>query len=327
MNFELTLLASREARRGVILSLVAAVADGYIRLRGLDAQLEIARQTLDAYGESVKLFELQFKHGQISRLTVEQARSQYQTAAAAIPQIESQISQGEHALSVLAGRNPGPVARGKPVLALCLPAVPAGLPSQLLERRPDLAQAEQNLIAANARIGAAKALYFPSVSLTGALGTQSAELSELFSGPARTWSYAGSFAGPIFSAGAVRGQVRQAEADQQAALLAYRNAVLGAFSDVENALAARRKLADELAAEELLVVALKEYSRLARLQYDGGYTPYLTVLSAESQLFPAELSYARTRTAMLAAHVTLYKAMGGGWVTRAEMRTGETPAP
>jgi multidrug efflux system outer membrane protein len=320
------LLATREARRGVILSLVAAVSDSYIQLRGLDAQLEIANRTMEAYGESVRLFELQFKHGQVSMMTVEQARSQYQTAASAIPQIESQIAQTENALSILVGRNPGPIRRGRSIQDLALPAIPAGLPSQLLERRPDLAQAEQNLIAANAQIGAAKALYFPSVSLTGILGTQSSELSDLFSGPARTWSYSGSFAGPIFTAGAISGQVKQAEAGRQAALLSYRNAILNAFSDVENALVSRRKLSDQLGAQKNLVASLREYARLAWMQYDGGYTPYLTVLNAESQLFPAELNYAQTKTALLIAYVNLYKAMGGGWVSRAEALT-EAPKP
>jgi len=315
-----------EARRGVILSLAASVANSYIQLRGLDAQLEIAQRTLKTYGESVKLFELQFKHGQVSQMTVEQARSQYQTAATAIPQIESQISQVEDGLSILLARNPGSIMRGKSILDLELPAVPAGLPSQILERRPDLAQAEENLIAANAQIGAAKALYFPSISITGALGTQSDELSNLFTGPSRTWNYSGSFIGPIFTAGAIYGQVRQAEAAQQVALLSYKNAILNAFSDVENALVSRQKLSEQLRAQQALVVSLKEYARLAWLQYNGGYTPYLTVLNAESQLFPAELNYAQTRTLVLSAYVNIYKAMGGGWVNKAEMLT-RLPAP
>ncbi len=315
------LLAGREARRGVILSLVALVADTYINLRGLDAQLEIAERTLSAYGETVNLFELQFKHGQVSRMTVEQARSQFQTAAAAIPDIESEISQTENALSILLGRNPGPIGRGKSILDMALPHVPAGLPSQIIERRPDLAQAEQNLIAANARIGAVKALYFPTISLTAALGIQSTELSNLFTGSAGTWNYTGSFLGPIFTAGAISGQVKQTEAAQQAALLNYQNAVLNAFSDVENALVSRQKLCRRLEAEGKLVDALREYTRLARMQFNGGYTPYLTVLDAESQLFSAELNYARTRTSLLVAHVNIYKSMGGGWVTNAETRT------
>src|SRR5512143_1416703 len=172
--------ASVEARRGVILSLVSSVASSYIQLRGLDAQLEIAKRTLDTYAESVKLFTLQFKHGQTSEMTVAQARTQYATALATIPQIESQIAQLEQAISILLGRNPGPITRGKSIDELALFAVPSGVPSQLLERRPDLAQAEQNLIAANAQIGAAKALYFPTISLTGGYGYESKNLSDLF---------------------------------------------------------------------------------------------------------------------------------------------------
>ncbi|VBB44073.1 RND efflux system, outer membrane lipoprotein, NodT family [uncultured Desulfatiglans sp.] len=306
------LFASKEAYRGVILSLVSAVAESYIQLRGLDEQLAIARRTLEAYGESVKLFELQHRHGQVSRLIVEQARSQYQTAAAAIPQIESQIAQTENALSILLGRNPGGIDRGRSILEMALPAVPAGLPSELLERRPDLAQAEQNLIAANARIGAAKALYFPTISLTGAFGFESSELSDLFQGSSKTWSYSGSVTGPIFTAGAIKGQVKQAEAARLASLETYRNTILNAFKDTENALVSRRKLSNELGARESLTAALREYARLARMQYDGGYTPYLTVLDAESQLFPAELNVAQTRTLLLTSYITLYKSLGGG---------------
>ena len=185
------LLATDEARRGVILSLVASVATNYLTLRGLDEQLAISKQTLGAYGESVRLYALQFKYGQVSQMQVSQVQSQYETAAVQIPLIESQISQTENSLSVLLGRNPGPIERGKSVYDLVLPKVPAGIPSELLTRRPDLLQAEENLIAANAQIGAARALYFPTISLTGALGNASADLSNLFSGPARVWSYAG----------------------------------------------------------------------------------------------------------------------------------------
>lgn len=316
-----SMLATQEARRGVILSLVASVADAYIQLRGLDDQLEVAKRTLAGYAESVRLFEMQFKHGQVSQMVVEQARSQYETAATIIPGLESQIAQTENALGILLSRNPGPIQRGKSLSELGNPAVPSGLPSQLLQRRPDLAQAEQNLIAANAQIGAAKALYFPSISLTGAYGTQSSELSDLFKGSSRIWNYSGSVTGPIFTAGAISGQVKQAQAAQEAALLSYQNAILSAFSDVENSLVSRQKLADQLKAQEGLVKSLKEYSRLAWLQYNEGYTPYLTILTADSQLFGAELNCAQTRTAYLRAFVGIYQAMGGGWVENAEKLT------
>ena len=314
-------LATEEARRGVVLSLVASVANGYLQLRALDEQLVIATRTRQAYAESVRLFELQFKYGVQSKMTVEQARTQYETAAAAVPQLESQIAQTENALSVLLGRNPGPIQRGKPIGELAMPDVPAGLPSQALERRPDIRQAEQQLIAANAQIGAAKALYFPTISLTGALGAVSVELSKLFSGPTGAWNYQGSIAGPIFTGGAIKGQVRQAEAARKAAELGYAAAIQSAFADIDNALVARTKLVDQLAAEKRLVAASREYGRLARLQFEGGVAPYFTVLQAEQQLFPAELNEVQLRASLFAATVNIYKAMGGGWVAEAERRT------
>jgi outer membrane protein, multidrug efflux system len=312
-----TLFATEQARRGVVLSLVSTVASSYLQLRALDQQIEISRRTLTTYAESVRLFELQFRYGVINQMTVEQARSQYEAAAAQIPQLESQAVQVENALSILLGRNPGQIQRGKPLVELALPAVPAGLPSEVLERRPDIAQAEQQLIAANARIGAAKAQYFPAISLTGAFGGASAELSDLFSGPARAWSFAGALAGPIFTGGAIAGTVAQAEAAQKAALLSYELAIQSAFADVENALVSRAKSGEQLHAQERLVKSLSEYERLARLQYTGGYTPYLTVLNAQQQLFPAELNYALIRAQNLNALVGLYKAMGGGWIVGA----------
>jgi multidrug efflux system outer membrane protein len=319
-------LATEEARRGVILSLVASVATSYLQLRSLDYQLEITQRTLAAYAESVRLFELQFKYGQISQLTLEQARSQYEAAAAAIPQIERDIALTENAISLLLGRNPGAVARGKVLTALDLPGVPSGVPSQLLERRPDIAQAEQQLIAANAQIGAARAQYFPTISLTGTLGSASGQLSNLFSGPARVWSYAGALAGPIFSGGLISGQVAQAEASQQAALVNYQAVIQSAFADVENALLSREKLTTQVEAEARRVKALAEYARLAKLQYDGGYTDYLTVLNAQQQLFPAEITYAQDLGQKYNSIVNLYKSMGGGWVDRADALAPQ-PAP
>ena len=319
--------ASDDARRGVILTLVASVANDYIQLRGLDAQLAVAKQTLEAYGESVKLFELQFQYGQVSQMNVAQAQSQYETAAAQIPQIESQIAQTENALSILLGRNPGPIARGKSIDELVLPTVPSGLPSQLLERRPDLMQSEQQLIGANAQIGAAKALYFPTISLTGAFGGASTELSNLFTGPARVWNYAGQAIGPIFTFGAVSGQVAQAEAGQQAALYNYQQSIKNAFGDVDNALIANQKLQEQSAAQARLVAALKDYARLATLQFNGGYTSYTTVLQAEQSLFPAELTLASVRSQVFASRVNIYKAMGGGWVDIAERSTAGGKEP
>jgi outer membrane protein, multidrug efflux system len=314
-------LASNEARRGIILSLVAEVAASYIQLRALDEQLMIAESTLRTYGESLKYFGLQFEYGIVSQVTVEQARAQYETAAAAIPIIQLQIVQTENAISILLGRNPGPIPRGRTLAELKMPQVPAGLPSQLLERRPDILQAEQQLIAANAQIGAARALYFPTISLTGALGTSSSELSYLFRGPSGAWSYSGSIIGPIFTAGAIRGQVKQAEAAQQAALFAYQQTIQSAFADVENSLVSRIYLGEQLSAEQKRVVAFTEYARLAKLRYDEGYSAYLEVLYAQQLLFPAELSTVQTRAATFVALVSIYKATGGGWVTEADKMT------
>ncbi|MEP7328285.1 MAG: efflux transporter outer membrane subunit [Betaproteobacteria bacterium] len=321
------LLATDEARRGVILSLVASVAGNYLTLRGLDEQLVIANQTLAAYAESVRLFKLQFQYGQVSQMNVSQVESQYETAAAQIPQIESQIAQTVNSLAVLLGRNPGPVPRGKSIYDLALPTVPAGVPSTLLERRPDLLQAEDSLIAANAQIGAAKALYFPTISLTGATGSSSAALNNLFTGPARVWSYAGQLTGPIFTFGAVSGQVAQAEGAQQAALYSYQLSIQSAFADVENALVASQKLKQQQVAQERLVAALKSYAQLAKLQYDGGYTSYTTVLQAEQSLFPAELELASLRASVFTASVNIYKAMGGGWVVEADRLTDDKAPP
>jgi multidrug efflux system outer membrane protein len=320
------LLATDEARRGVILSLVAQVANNYLTLRALDEQLQVAKKTLGTYNESLKIFELQFKYGMVSQMNVAQAQSQSQTAAAQIPAIEQQIVNTENALSVLLGRNPGRIARGKATVDMKVPQTPEGLPSQLLERRPDVVQAEQQLVAANAQIGAARALYYPTISLTGALGSVSGDLSSLFTGPTRVWSYGGSLLGPIFTGGAVTGQVRQAEGAQQAALYNYEKTVQGAFADVENALIAQLKTRERLDAQKGLVAALSDYTRLARLQYDAGFVPYSTVLQAEQQLFPAELTLAQDRALVFSATVSVYQSLGGGWVRLADDMTAASTA-
>lgn len=322
-----SMFSTVEARRGVILSLVASVATTYIQLLSLDDQLVVANRTLADFEANLKQFELKFKYGQVSSMTLEQSRSEYESAAASIPPIKAQIVQTENTLCLLLARNPGHIERGKTLSELSFPTIPAGLPSQLLERRPDLAQAEDNLIAANAQIGAARALYFPQISLTTAIGTSSSDLTNLFQGPSRMWSYAGSFTGPIFTAGAIAGQVQQAEAGQKAALLFYENAIQSAFGDVEDALSSHVQLIDQMAAQERLVKSLREYARLARMLYDGGYTDYLTVLYAETQLFSAELNYAQIHGSLLASLVRVYQAMGGGWVNQADKMTGPQPCP
>jgi outer membrane protein, multidrug efflux system len=315
------LLAAEESKRSVVLSLVSAVASGYINLRDLDRQLEIARDTTKTRADSLQVFELRFKGGVVSELELAQNRSEYAQALASIPQLESQIQQTENALSVLLGRNPGAILRGRSIGELSLPPIPADLPSELLERRPDLRQAEAQLAAANARIGVAKAAYFPSISLTGALGSASTQLSNLFSGPAGVWSYGASLVAPIFTAGAIAGQVEQAEAQQQEALYTYQKAIQSAFSDVDNALIDHAKSRERLVALGQQVDALATYARLARLRYENGYTSYIEVLDSERALFSAQLQYAEQQALVLNALVNVYKAMGGGWVEIADAKT------
>jgi multidrug efflux system outer membrane protein len=331
------LLAAEDARSGMILSLVSSMATAYVDLRSLDRQLEIARQTAKSREESVRLFELRFQGGNISEMELSQVKSEYYVALAAIPDLEKRIRQQENLINVLLGRSPGLIVRGKAIDAVSLPSVPAGLPSDLLIRRPDIRQAEQALIAANARIGVAKAQYFPSISLTGFFGSASTELSDLFTGPAGAWSYAGTLAGPIFTAGKIKGTVKAAKAVQQEALFGYEQAVQNGFREFEDALIDQDRTRVQLDAQAKQVEALATYARLARLRYENGYTSYIEVLDAERSLFNGQLSYTQTQDTLLRALVTLYKAMGGGWVVEADKRSvlpavksqpaGTLPAP
>jgi multidrug efflux system outer membrane protein len=321
---EADFFASIEARRGVILMVVTSVANSYFQLRSLDEQLEISKRTLKSYEESLDYFEKQYKYGQVSLMTVAQARTQYETAAATIPQFESQIVALENSLSVLLGQNPESIPRGREISKIDLPPVPEGIPSEILHNRPDILQAEDNLIAANALIGAAEALYFPSISLTGYNGVVSKSLSKLFTGPSNAWNYTGSIVGPIFTWGLIYGQVEQAKAAAQAALTSYERAIQRAFADVETALFSHQMLQVQIKAQERLVEASGEYARLATLQYHGGYTPYFAVLQAQLQYFPAELALAETQAQLLTSLVNVYSSMGGGWVIIAEdMINGE----
>lgn len=311
------LLATEDARRGVILTLITQLTTSYIQLRALDDELVIAQQTLAAYDASLKLTRDKFEFGQVSQMNVAQVESQYETVAARIPQLRNQIVLTEMSIGVLLGRNPGTIPRGKSIHDLTLMSVPAGVPSELLERRPDILQAEEQLVAATAQIGAAKAQYFPAISLTGDYGTGSTQLHNLFETSTRSWHYTGALAGPIFTAGSISAQVKQARAQQQAALANYQRAIQNAFADVDQVLSSREQLLAQVAAQERLVKALQEYSELAQLQFDGGYTPYSTVLQAEQELFPQELNLAQARGELLGSLVSIYRAMGGAWVTNA----------
>jgi multidrug efflux system outer membrane protein len=314
------LLGTQEGRRSAVLSLVAAVAGAYVNLRDLDRQLEIAQRTARAREESYKIFKLRLQGGLISELELSQVKSEYEQALATIPAIEKAIAQQEDALSVLLGRNPGPIARGRSIDDLKLPAVPAGLPSDLLERRPDIRQAEQDLVSANAQIGVARAQYFPSISLTGLFGWESTKLSGLFSGPANAWNWAVPVVQPIFTGGVIAGQVKTAEAFREEALLRYKKAIQNAFRDVEDALVDQKRTREQLDAQARQLEALRTYARTARLRYDNGYTSYIEVLDAEQSLFSAELGYVQTQGGLYQALINLYRAMGGGWVGAAERR-------
>ena len=316
------LLGTEEFRRGVVLTVVTVVAAAYTDLRGLDKQLEIARQTVKSRENSLRLFRLRLGRGLISEVELRQAESEYQSAVATIPVLEKQIAFQEDALSVLVGRNPSGIPRGSSLDRLVLPEVPAGLPSQLLERRPDIRLAEQGLIASNARIGVAKAAYFPTISLTGAYGLESSDLSNLFAGPSRIWNFAASVVGPIFNAGAIAGTVKTAEAIQRENLFRYQQVIQQAFREVEDALIDQRKSREQLEAQRQQVEALQRYAGLARVRYENGYTSYLEVLDAERSLFTAQLLLTGTQGNLFRALVNLYKAMGGGWVVEAANLTG-----
>jgi multidrug efflux system outer membrane protein len=316
------LLASEEGRRAVVLTLVASIADGYVQLLNLDQQLEIARLTAKTREESVRLFTLRFQGGDVSELEVQQARSEYQQVMVTIPAIENAIARQELALNVLVGRNPGPVARGKTLAELGMPHVPSGLPSELLSRRPDIREAEQNLVAANARIGVARAQLFPAITLTGLSGWSSTQLENLFTGPARTWNWGAGLTQPIFAGGALTELVKTSEAVREESVLQYEKAIQNAFRDVEDALVTQRRTREQLEAQEGQVAALRGYARAAKLRYEGGYSSYLEVLDAERNLFSAELNATSLRGQLFQALVNLYQAMGGGWVVVAENKAG-----
>jgi multidrug efflux system outer membrane protein len=315
--------ATEQAQRGVVLTLVSNLATSYVALRALDRQLEIARATAANFEETARIFDLRFREGIVSKTEVMQIRSQVQQARAAIPVFEQAIAAQEHLISILLGRNPGPIPRGLTIDQLAVPEVPANLPSTLLERRPDVLQAEQNLVAANANVGAARALYYPNISLTGIFGTISTDFARLFSPPATALSLGASLTGPIFTAGAIRGQNMSADAVREQALLGYRLTILNAFRETNDALVGTVTKASEVAEQQGRVDALREFARLADLRFENGLTSYIDVLIAENELFLAELAVARIKAERQAQVINVYRAMGGGWVTLAanEART------
>jgi multidrug efflux system outer membrane protein len=307
-------LATEEARRGVITTLVADVSETYLELRALDLELEIARRTRDVATDSLRLTETRRTGGVASGLDVRQAEQLLFTTTGRIASLEREISETENALSLLLGRPPGDVPRGRPLEAIqAPPSVPAGLPSALLERRPDVRQAEQQLVAANARIGAARAEYFPRISLTGFLGVQSRALTELLTGAAGVASGSLGAAAPVFNAGRTRANVELAQAEQREAVVQYQRAIYTALRDVSDGLVAHTKVTEERTEQERLVQALTASRGLATERYQTGLDSYLPVLDAQRNLFEGELALARLRQQELTAIVQLYRALGGGW--------------
>jgi outer membrane protein, multidrug efflux system len=309
-----TLLANEWARQAVVATLVANVASGYFQLRELDLALDISKRTLSSRKDSLELTTLLTEHGIDTMLDQRQAEQLVYTAAAQVPDFERQIEQQENTLSVLLGNNPGAIPRG---LGLTeqphAPEVPSGLPSSLLERRPDIHEAEQNLIAANAQIGVARAAYFPQISLTGTGGYQSSALTSLFTGPEGLWNFGGSFTQPIFEGGRLKSNVRLAEAQREQMLLTYQQAIQGAFRDVSNALVAYRKNREFRIQEEKLTESAQDAAKLSEQRFKAGATDYLEVLTNETNYFNDQLTLAQAQNNEVQALVQLYQALGGGW--------------
>ena len=308
------LVAREWARREIITELVANVTSAYFRLRALDLQLEISRRTLTSRQDSLKLTQLLAQGGATSMLDVRQAEQLVFTAASEVPSLEQQIEQQENLISILLGNNPGSIPRGRKLTEQQRPlAVPAGLPSSLLERRPDIRQTEEQLIAANAQIGVARATYFPQIALTASSGYQSSALTSLFSGPAGMWNFGTALAQPIFTAGRLGSNVRLAEVQREQALLFYQQTIQGAFRDVSDALVAYRKTQEFREQQRLLVDSAQDATRLSHMRYSGGVASYLEVLTNDTNYFSAELGLVQAQLDELLALVQLYKSLGGGW--------------
>jgi multidrug efflux system outer membrane protein len=308
------MLAQEGVKRAVILTLASQVAQTYIQLRTLDKNLEITRAVVKTLEEQLKIEQARFREGFSSELAVRQIESEYQRRLALVPAAEQAIAQTEHALKVLLGQNPGPIHRGRSLDEMKLPAVPAGLPSDLLARRPDIQRAEQQLIAANARIGVARGQYFPKIGLTGDVGQLSAQAAALFTPGANFWSVGTAVLGPIFTAGKIAGQVQAAEAAQRAALANYQQSIISAFREFEDALIATQKTQEQRDQQGARVVAVDDYYRLSRLRYDEGLVDYITVLDALRQLYDAQIDLLSAQSSTFTASIQLYRAMGGGWI-------------
>src|SRR5215467_4697048 len=311
------LLATEDARQTVVLTVVSDIASDYFALLQLDLALEITHNTVDAQEASVNLTNFRVEHGVGTKLDVLQAQQTLDTANAQIPDLERQIAQEENAISILLGNYPQNVPRGRPLVEQPLPPeVPAGMPSALLERRPDIRQAEQLLHAANAEIGVAKAQFFPQISLTGSGGGsfgRSSAFTSLLSSQTGIWSYGAQVSQPIFTGGALRGNLRAAKSEHEQALIAYKRAIQHAFGDASDALIGYQKLHEVRVRQESTVADLQESVRLSNMRYRGGTTTYLEVLDNQRSLFSAELTLAQARGNEYQSLVQLYRSLGGGW--------------
>ncbi len=309
-----TLLSADENRKAVVTTLVSDVATAYFNLRELDYELDISTRTLGTRQESLQLTQQRQSGGIATQLDLRQAEQLVETAAETIPSLQQQIEQTENQISLLLGRNPGPVARGRSLTDQNLsPEIPAGLPSALLERRPDIRAAEQTLIAANAQIGVAKAAYFPQISLTAALGGQSTQLSSLFAGPKAIYSFIPQISQPIFTAGKIKSTVKLAEAQRDSAIIQYEKSIETAFSEVSNALIAHQRVRESRVHQQALVAALEDRTRLSYMRYRGGVDTQLNALDSDRDLFQAQLVLAQLNRNEILSVVQLYKALGGGW--------------
>src|SRR5882762_3333728 len=308
-------LATEDARRAVVTTLVADVTDAYFVLQTLDRQLVIAQRTREVAVDGLRLTQLRREGGVATALDTRQAEQLLFTATAQIASLERQIAQTEDALSLLLGRAPGDVMRTAGFINTfnARPAVPVGLPSALLERRPDIRQAEQALVAANAQIGVARAEYFPRIALTGLLGLDSRELSDLLTAPARTASIGAFAAAPLFNAGRTRAGVRLSESVARELVVTYERSIYNALREISDALAGYRKTGEQRAQQEQLVAALRDTTRLSTDRYQGGLDSYLQVLDAQRSLFRSQLDLVALQRQELTSIVELYRALGGGW--------------
>ena len=314
-------LASEESRKGMVLLITSRVASSYIDLLMLKQQLEISRQTVISRENARKLFALRYGQGEISLIEVNQLESDYWNVMSKVPDYERLIEQAENNINVLIGRNPGFLSSGTMLDSIDLPMIPAGLPSSLLERRPDIRNAEQVLISANANIGAVKALYYPTISLSGTLGLASNDLKNILEPTSQLWNVGANLFAPLFNAGRISSQVEVAEAVKKQALISYINTIRGAFRDVENALAEYKGTQEQLQYLGKRVEALAIYTDLARMNFDEGVNSYLEVLDAERSLFDAQINYITVKSNLLKSIIGIYSSLAGGWVDNASMRS------